>query len=76
MHGQDQVIENGAIIGAYIYCMENMDYKDLLFSCIRAVKRGNYLAIFLFGAVAQFFFLDYLGSQQTLGLRRLVEVCA
>ena len=61
------VIENGAIIGALFIFWRIWITRDLLFSCIRAVKKGNYLAIFLFGACGPILLFGLLGQPTNLG---------
>ncbi len=42
--------------------------KDLLITCIKAVKRGSYLAIFLFGAAGPILLFGLSANQPTLDL--------
>ena len=44
------IIESGVLVGSLFILIRIWMTKDLLISSIRAVKRGAYLAIFLFGA--------------------------
>ena len=41
--------------------------KDLLITCVNAVKRGNYLSIFLFGAAGPILLFGLLGQPTNLG---------
>ena len=61
------ILENGFIIGIFFIIWRLWITKDLLISCIRAVKRGNYLAIFLFGAAGPILLFGLLGQPTNLG---------
>jgi hypothetical protein len=61
------ILENGLIIGIFFIIWRLWITKDLLLSCIRAVKRGNYLAIFLFGAAGPILLFGLLGQPTNLG---------
>jgi len=61
------IIENGAIIGGLFIAWRIWITKDLLVSCIRAIKRGSYLAIFLFGAAGPILLFGLLGQPTNLG---------
>jgi len=61
------VSENGVIIGGLFITWRIWITKDLLVSCIRAVKRGSYLSIFLFGAAGPILLFGLLGQPTNLG---------
>lgn len=61
------VIENGLLIGILFIAWKIWVTKDLLITCINAVKAGHYLAIFLFGAAAPVFLFGLLGQPTSLG---------
>jgi hypothetical protein len=61
------VIENGIIIGGLFILWRIWIAKDLLIECIRAIKRGSYLAIFLFGAAGPILLFGLLGQPTNLG---------
>ena len=61
------VLENGIIIGALFISWRIWITKDLLITCIKAIKRGNYLAIFLFGAAGPILLFGLLGQPTNLG---------
>ena len=61
------ILENGLIIGIFFIIWRLWITKDLLLSCIRAVKRGNYLAIFIFGAAGPILLFGLLGQPTNLG---------
>ena len=61
------IIENGIIIGGLFIFWRIWITKDLLFACIEGVKRGNYLAIFLFGASGPILLFGLLGQPTNLG---------
>ena len=61
------VIENGLIVGGLFIFWRIWITKDLLISCIQAVKRGSYLAIFLFGAAGPILLFGLLGQPTNLG---------
>ena len=61
------VLENGIIIGIFFIIWRIWITKDLLISCVRAIKRGNYLAIFLFGAAGPILLFGLLGQPTNLG---------
>ena len=67
------ITENGVIIGSLFLMWRVWVTKDLLNCCIQSVKKGSYLAIFLFGAAAPVLLLDYLDNLRIKGLPRLVE---
>ena len=62
------VIENGLLIGILFIAWKIWVTKDLLITCINAVKAGHYLAIFLFGAAAPVLVFGLLGQPTSLGL--------
>lgn len=62
-----QVIENGLLIGGLFIVWRIWITKNLLITCIQAVKRGSYLAIFLFGAAGPILLFGLLGQPTNLG---------
>ena len=61
------IIENGLLIGGLFIIWRIWITKDLLITCIQAVKRGSYLAIFLFGAAGPILLFGLLGQPTNLG---------
>jgi hypothetical protein len=61
------IIENGLIIGGLFIIWRIWITKDLLITCIQAVKRGSYLSIFLFGAAGPILLFGLLGQPTNLG---------
>ena len=61
------ITENGLIIGGLFILWRIWITKDLLTTCIRAVKRGSYLGIFLFGAAGPVLLFGLLGQPTNLG---------
>jgi hypothetical protein len=61
------VTENGIIVGGLFIAWRIWITKDLLVSCIRAIKGGSYLAIFLFGAAGPILLFGLLGQPTNLG---------
>lgn len=61
------IIENGALLGFLFVFWRIWITKDLLISCIKAIKIGNYLAIFLFGATGPILLFGLLGQPTNLG---------
>jgi len=61
------ITENGLIIGGLFIIWRIWITKDLLITCIQAVKRGSYLAIFLFGAAGPILLFGLLGQPTNLG---------
>lgn len=61
------IIEGGVIFGSLFILLRIWMTKDLLISSIRAVKRGSYLAIFLFGAAGPVLLFGLLGQPTNLG---------
>ena len=61
------IIENGIICGGLFIIWRIWITKDLLVSCIQGVKKGSYLAIFLFGAAGPILLFSPLGQPTNLG---------
>jgi len=61
------VLENGLIVGGLFLLWRVWITKDLLLSCISSIKRGGYLAIFLFGAAGPVLLFGLLGQPTNLG---------
>jgi len=61
------IIENGLLLGGLFIIWRIWITKDLLISCIQAVKRGSYLSIFLFGASGPILLFGLLGQPTNLG---------
>ena len=61
------ITENGVIIGSMFLLWRVWVTKDLLGCCIQSVRKGNYLAIFLFGAAAPVLLFGLLGQPTNLG---------
>jgi len=61
------ILENGFFVGTLFIAWRAWMTKDLLISCIRAVKRGSYLAILLFGAAGPILLCGLLGQPTNLG---------
>ena len=61
------VLENGIIMGSLFLLWRIWITLDLLIVCIRAVNKGNYLAIFLFGAAGPILLFGILGQPTNLG---------
>jgi hypothetical protein len=61
------VTENGFIVGGLFILWRIWVTKDLLITCIQAVKRGSYLGIFLFGAAGPILLFGLLGQPTNLG---------
>ncbi len=62
-----QVLENGLLVGGMYILWRIWIVKDLLVTCINSVKRGSYLAIFLFGACAPIILFSPYGQPTNLG---------
>jgi len=62
-----QVLENGLLIGGLYILWRLWVFKDLMVACIDGVKRGSYLAIFLFGAAAPILLFSPFGQPTNLG---------
>jgi hypothetical protein len=62
-----QVLENGLLVGGLFILWRIWLVKDLLTVCINAVKRGSYLAIFLFGACGPIIMFSPFGQPTNLG---------
>ena len=61
------VLENGFCVGGLFLAWRVWITKDLLLICIKAVKNGNYLAIFIFGAAGPVMMFGILGQPTNLG---------
>ena len=61
------VLENGLIVGGLFILWRIWITKDLLLTCIDAIKNGRYLAIFLFGAAGPVLLFGILGQPTNLG---------
>ena len=61
------VLENGFCVGVLFLAWRVWITKDLLLICIKAVKQGNYLSIFLFGAAGPVMMFGILGQPTNLG---------
>ena len=61
------VLENGFCVGVLFLAWRIWITKDLLLLCIKAVKKGNYLAIFIFGAAGPVLLFGILGQPTNLG---------
>ena len=61
------ISENGLLIGGLFIYWRIWITKDLMITCIKAVKRGSYLSIFLFGAVGPILLFGLLGQPTNLG---------
>jgi hypothetical protein len=62
-----QVLENGLLVGGLFILWRLWIFKDLMMACIKGVKRGSYLAIFLFGAAAPIILFSPYGQPTNLG---------
>jgi hypothetical protein len=61
------ILENGIVVGGLFILWRVWMTKDLLLTCISAVKRGSYLSIFLFGASGPLLMFGLIGQPTTLG---------
>ena len=61
------VMENGLMIGALFLAWRFWITKDLLKICLKRVKEGEYLAIFIFGAAGPIILFGLLGQPTNLG---------
>ena len=61
------ITENGILVGGMFILWRIWITKDLLLSCIAAVKKGHYLAIFIFGAAGPVLLFGLLGQPTNLG---------
>jgi hypothetical protein len=61
------VMENGFWVGILFLAWRVWITKDLLLICIKAVKNGHYLAIFIFGAAGPVLLFGLLGQPTNLG---------
>ena len=62
-----QVLENGLLVGGLYILWRLWSFKDLMMACINGVKRGSFLAIFLFGAAAPIILFSPYGQPTNLG---------
>jgi len=62
-----QVLENGLLVGGLFILWRMWVFRDLMMACIAGVKRGSYLAIFLFGAAAPIILFSPYGQPTNLG---------
>ena len=62
-----QVLENGLLFGGLFILWRLWIFKDMMIACINGVKRGSYLAIFLFGAAAPIILFSPYGQPTNLG---------
>ena len=61
------VLENGLLVGILFLAWRVWITKDLLLICLDGVRRGNYLAIFIFGAAGPVLLFGLLGQPTNLG---------
>lgn len=61
------ILENGILIGLPFIFWRIWVTIDLLKTCIRSIQKGNYLAIFLFGAAGPIILFGLLGQPTNLG---------
>ena len=61
------IMENGFMVGILFIFWRIWITKDLMLTCIKAVRRGSYLAIFLFGAAGPILLFGLLGQPTNLG---------
>ncbi len=61
------VMENGVVWGGLFILWRIWITKDLLLTCIKSVKNGSYLSIFLFGAAGPVLLFGLLGQPTNLG---------
>lgn len=61
------VLENGFLVGIFFILWRVWIGKDLLLISIKAVKRGSYLSIFLFGAAGPILIFSPFGQPTNLG---------
>ncbi len=61
------ILENGIIVGILFIAWRVWLAFDLLKVCIKNINRGNYLAIFLFGAAGPILLFGLLGQPTNLG---------
>lgn len=61
------VLENGLLVGIFFILWRVWISKDLLLISIKAVKRGSYLSIFLFGAAGPILLFSPFGQPTNLG---------
>jgi hypothetical protein len=60
-------MEGGFLFGSAFIFWRLWITKDLLKSCIQALKQNNYLPIFLFGATGPILLFGILGQPTNLG---------
>lgn len=61
------ISENGVVIGSLFIIWRIWLFSSLLMLCIRKIRKGNYLAIFLFGAAGPVILFGLLGQATSLG---------
>jgi len=61
------VLENGFLVGILFLAWRLWITKDLFLLCLDGVKRGKYLAIFIFGAAGPVLLFGLLGQPTNLG---------
>jgi len=61
------IYENGSILGVVYIFIRIWIVKDLLHTCITAIKRNSYLSILLWGACAPIILFGILGQPTNLG---------
>lgn len=61
------VLENGIFIGLLFILWRVWMTKDLLITCLRSIKKGSYLCIFLFGAAGPILLFAPFGQPTNLG---------
>ena len=61
------IYENGSILGVAFIFIRVWIVKDLLHTCISAIKRNSYLSILLWGACAPVILFGILGQPTNLG---------
>jgi len=61
------ILENGLMVGILFIFWRIWVAVDLLKLCIRAIRKGNYLAIFLWGAAGPILLFGLLGQTTNLG---------
>jgi hypothetical protein len=61
------IYENGSILGVVYIFIRLWIVKDLLHTCITAIKRNSYLSILLWGACAPVILFGILGQPTNLG---------
>jgi len=61
------VLENGLLVGIFFILWRVWISKDLLLISLKAVKRGSYLSIFLFGSAGPILLFSPFGQPTNLG---------